>query len=216
MVAEFVKRIMRWRRLSGMRRIGTVFISIGFLMFSLLFGPIIRKRLSYDVATRYPILSQKLHHTRNSLNMEAPVSSEFGLVIPKLNINVPVVAEVDSDVPHFYFQKLHDGVAHFKGTAKPNERGNTVIYGHSSSISGVESSPYDFVFVLLDKLTKGDIIELYWHNQPLQYQVKQVVVKDAQAFELLDQTVGAPTVTLLTCWPPGTDLKRLAVVAEQL
>lgn len=215
MVVNFILWILRrWRRISPTRRVGVVCAVVGLFLLVWLYGPIARQRLTYDISSGYPALKQKLHLAQNVVS-DRPTSTEFGLVIPKLSINVPVVADVESDVPHIYFQKLRSGVAHYKGTAKPDELGNTVIYGHSSIIPGIERTPYDTIFVLIDKLAPGDPITLYWHNQRYLYQVQKVQIKSDQALEILDQAVTTPTLTLLTCWPPGTDLKRLIVTAER-
>ncbi len=173
-----------------------------------------------------PIYSKRAHYDRTQSIVEgninasttsdtAPVSTEFGLFIPKINVNVPIVADVDGDVARVYFQKLKDGVAHFKGTAKPDQVGNTVIFGHSSAIPGIVATPYAQTFLLLDKLKKGDKITVYYRGQPYYYVVDSVKSMPDDALDILKATDSA-TLTLFTCWPPGTDFKRMVVVSHKI
>lgn len=145
---------------------------------------------------------------------QTPVSESFGLVIAKLNVNVPVVKNVSGTIGKEYYAKLRDGVAHQAGTPTPDKGGNTVIFGHSSSVPGVQSAPYDEAFLLLDKLKPGDALTVFYNKQPYSYTVQTVTKVGAGDVQIVDNTPNNQ-VTLYTCWPPGTNVERLAVVATR-
>lgn len=143
-----------------------------------------------------------------------PVSGEYGLVIPKIGLNAPVLAEVSGENPKEYYQKLKSGVAHQKGTAKPDQTGNTVIFGHSSAVPGVQAGKYAEVFLLLDKLIINDEIKLYYKGKEYLYRVQSVKVVPESTTSILNKS-SESILTIYTCWPPGTDIKRLVVVAKR-
>ncbi|KXK08751.1 MAG: hypothetical protein UZ21_OP11001000302 [Microgenomates bacterium OLB22] len=53
-----------------------------------------------------------------------PVDTDFGIVIPKINANARIVADVDPAQKKVYLDALEHGVAHAKGTALPGENGH--------------------------------------------------------------------------------------------
>lgn len=149
---------------------------------------------------------------RGSPLPDEPVSGEFGLVVPALKLNVPIIKDVSGIEGREYFTKLKRGVAHQAGTPTPDQGGNTVLFGHSSTVPGVTPSPYDEAFLLLDKLQPGDPIYLYYGKLRHTYTVSSITRVAPGDLHILDNTPEAK-VTLYTCWPPGTDAQRLVVSA---
>lgn len=140
-----------------------------------------------------------------------PIVSEFKLVIPKLNINVNVSPEVDGSNNNVYIEALKNGVAHYKGTAMPNSGSNVLIFGHSSGLYGY--GPYQTIFAKLNNLLPGDKVQVIFNGKTFEYTVdsKKIVTST-------DVSIAAPTereqLTLMTCWPIGSDQKRLVVIAK--
>jgi len=66
----------------------------------------------------------------------------------------------------------------------------------------------------LGKLTDGDEIYIYYNNQKYTYKVVDKKVVDPSAVFYLGKNGRGNTLTLQTCYPPGTTLKRLVVIAE--
>jgi LPXTG-site transpeptidase (sortase) family protein len=137
--------------------------------------------------------------------------TDWSLSIAKLDIQAPIILNVDGADKDAYFKSLQSGVAQMKGTAKPGE-GNTVIFGHSNFY---EDDPGKFktVFAHLDQLVIGDEIQIVSKEQALIYIVSKTEMVDAT-----DVSVAQPTenkqLTLITCWPPGTINQRLIVIAD--
>ena len=65
-------------------------------------------------------------------------------------------------------------------------------------------------------MEKDDPIKLFYEDKEFSYlvQTKQIVASDAIQF--LNYEAKAETLTLMTCWPPGTSLRRLIVQATRL
>ncbi len=85
----------------------------------------------------------------------------FHLVIPSLNLDAPVIADVDGSNKEEYFKALENGVAHFKGTAKPGEGSNIFIFGHSSFYKNRPGN-YKEIFKNLEQVKTGDEIILWY------------------------------------------------------
>ena len=133
--------------------------------------------------------------------------------IPKINVVAPV--NYEPSVQEAAIQKsLETGVVHYGNTAKPGEIGNAAIFGHSSN-DWWEPGNYKFVFVLLDKLAPGDQITIDYQSKRYVYEVTGSKVVEPTNMSVLDQTP-TPTLSIITCTPPGTSLKRLVVTAKQI
>lgn len=145
----------------------------------------------------------------------ANISNEPRIIIPKINVDVPVVYDVTTYEESAIQEGLERGVVHYGQTAVPGENGNNVIVGHSSN-SFWNDGDYKFAFVLLDRLNNGDTFELHYQGERYIYEVfKKEVVSPSDvsvAFAQYDQ----PVTTLITCTPPGTNWNRLVVVARQI
>ncbi|MCX7881529.1 MAG: sortase [Patescibacteria group bacterium] len=185
---------------------GFIFLLTGFLIFFLTFYPVIKQEVKYQITIK------KL--SKDRIKEIKPVDQEFGIVIPKIQANAKVIANVDPFNEKIYQQALTKGVAHAKGTALPDVIGNTFIFSHSS-VDWYTANRYNSVFYLLNKLEKDDEIYLYYQKQKYHYQVTEKKIVDASEMSYLkgdDNRV--KTLTLMTCWPPGTNLKRLIVIAR--
>jgi len=143
------------------------------------------------------------------------------LIIPKLNKNIPIIdtdpanlATADINTLEDAFQEdLKNGVIHFPGTANPGEPGNVFITGHSSYYLW-DDGRYKDVFARLNKLAVGDDIVVYYNQQKYTYKVREkreVKKDDISILEQGDEKI----LTLMTCTPVGTNLRRLVIVAEQ-
>jgi LPXTG-site transpeptidase (sortase) family protein len=137
------------------------------------------------------------------------------LIIPKINVEIPVVYDVPTIEESAVEKGLERGVVHYANTAMPGQDGNVVIFGHSSN-NIFNPGKYKFAFVLLSKLENGDTFYIQKDGKRYTYQVykKQIVVPSNVG--VLTNTNKAATATLITCDPPGTSTNRLVVTAEQI
>ena len=177
----------------------------------------------------YPVISQELLYFINRPNPDSkivlksnnvapgkkaiiPVDTEFGIVIPKINANSSVVANVNWEDPKEYQVALTQGVAHAQGSVFPGQIGNVFLFAHSSA-DFYQANIYNAVFYLINKLQNGDEFTLIYKGVPYTYTVTDKKIVDADDVEYMES--GQDSVkkaTLMTCWPAGTNLKRLVVV----
>lgn len=145
------------------------------------------------------------------------VSDDPRLIIPKINVDVPVVYDVGTDHDS-QMTAMAQGVAHFPipgANSHPGEKGNTVISGHSSN-DLFDSGNYKFIFAQLERLNEGDTIYANYKGIRYTYIVtKKEVVRPNQVDKLVYAT-DKPVMTLITCTPLGTALNRLLITAEQI
>ena len=145
------------------------------------------------------------------------VSQDPRLIIPKINVDVPVIYGIGPDHSS-QMAAMEKGVAHFSipgANSKPGELGNTVLSGHSSN-DLFDGGDYKFIFAQLDKLQIGDTIYANYEGVRYSYVVtKKEVVKPTQVNKLVYPT-DKPVMTLITCTPLGTSIDRLLVTAEQI
>lgn len=137
-----------------------------------------------------------------------PKIKEFGLKIEKLNILVPIIKDVNGENKTAYNKALNDGVAHYKGTALPGQNSNIFIFGHSSTI--FNKGNYATIFASLNDLEKGDEAQIFYQNQIYSYKVSAKEIVEKTDIEVLNPTK-KERLTLMTCWPVGTNSKRLVV-----
>ena len=144
---------------------------------------------------------------------------ENRLIIPKIGKNIPLV-----DVPgintfdfdhmeNIFMQELEKGVVRYPGTALPGEKGNAFIFGHSSNYPWVKGE-YNEVFALLDELEYGDQIIVYYNQKKFIYTIREKKVVHPGDVKALERHDDKAEISLMTCWPVGTTLKRMLVFAE--
>jgi len=150
-------------------------------------------------------------------NSNITVGPEPRLIIPKINVDVPVAYDIGNDYAS-QMEAMTNGVAQFAipgANSHPGQIGNTVIAGHSSN-DLLDYGNYKFIFAQLDKLEVGDTIYANYQSVRYVYTVtKKEVVKPTEVSALVYETT-QPMLTLLTCTPLGTAINRLLITAEQI
>ena len=143
------------------------------------------------------------------------VGPEPEVIIPKINVEVPVVYDVGSTDEQAIQAALERGVVHYPTTPNPGQKGNSVIVGHSSN-NIFNKGKYKFAFVLLNKLETGDLFYLTKDGVRYAYRVYEKRIVSPTDTSVLGPTSKPATATLITCDPPGTSINRLIVVGEQI
>lgn len=137
------------------------------------------------------------------------------VIIPKINVEIPVVYNEPSVDEEAIQTALERGVVHYATTPNPGEKGNAVIFGHSSN-NILNPGKYKFAFVLLSRLENGDTFYLTKDGIRYAYQVYDKRIVKPTDVSVLGTTDKPATATLITCDPPGTSLNRLIVVGQQI
>ncbi len=150
------------------------------------------------------VISQK----RSVLDM-----SDNSVAIPVIDVKAPITFKVNNTAKEVA-AGLENGTIQINGTALPGQIGNMYITGHSSNYIWAKGD-YNSVFALLDKLVVGDMVYVKYNSIVYEYKVtdqKIVSPKDVSVLKSSGQSV----LTLVTCWPVGTSLKRVVVTANQV
>jgi len=145
----------------------------------------------------------------------AAVSPNPEVIIPKINVEIPVVYDQTSINEAAMETSLEQGVVHYATTPYPGEMGNAVIFGHSSN-NIFNPGKYKFAFVLLSRLDNGDLFYLTRNGKEYAYQVYKKEIVEPTDVSVLNSTDKPATATLITCDPPGTSLHRLVVIGQQI
>ncbi len=182
--------------------IGNVLILFAAIFAFLTFAPALRQEVNYQ--------TKEIFDTKKDLT---PPNTDFSIVIPKIEAVAPVFSNINPFDISKYLPVLYKGVAHAAGTSFPGEIGNTYLFAHSTD-AFFNVGRYNAVFYLLGKLEEGDEIKVYYQDKEYIYIVREKKVVSPEAVKYLGD-FGGKTLTLQTCYPPGTTLKRLIVIAEQ-
>ena len=149
---------------------------------------------------------------------DAAVGPDPRLIIPKLNVDVPVIYGVNAADHNAQMKAMEKGAAHFSiagANAVPGQVGNAVFSAHSSN-DAFAPGDYKFVFAQNEKLVKDDIMYMHYQGKRYTYAVtKKEVVMPNEVSRVQIQT-DKPMLTLISCVPLGTAEKRLLVFAEQI
>ncbi len=149
-------------------------------------------------------------------NLSGSVGKDPKLIIPKINVELPVVYDVETIEESAIQAGLENGVVHYATTSNPGELGNGAIFGHSSN-NILNKGKYKFAFVLLSRLESGDTFYIEKDGVRYVYKIfEKKVVPPTDVSVLGDVEGKTSTMALITCDPPGTTINRLVVWGEQI
>jgi LPXTG-site transpeptidase (sortase) family protein len=144
------------------------------------------------------------------------VGSTPEVIIPKINVEIPVDYSQTTTDENQIENALEKGIVHYPSTVQPGQQGNAAYFGHSSN-NIFNPGKYKFAFVLLHELVLGDTFYLTNNGKAYVYKVISRDVVDPSDVGVLNAVPGqTATATLITCDPPGTSLKRLVIVGQQI
>lgn len=207
------------------RIIPLVFILTGILLILVSFGPLVKDEVwfylkewrgqiysinKYDAQKDSPF-ARFLTNTPVNLT---PVNKDFSIIIEKIGVNSPIIADVSISDSVAYNKALRDGIAHASISQYPSDKpGNVYLFAHSS-INFWELGKYATVFNLLRKLNVKDKIHVYYKQNLFIYEVVNKEVMKGWNVYPITRSVLEPLLTLQTCDPPGTTINRLVVTAK--
>jgi sortase A len=134
-----------------------------------------------------------------------PTVKSYTLSIPKLQINDAVVSTQDYNVGSH--------LVNYGGTAVPPDKGNAVIFGHSTLPQLYSPGNYKTIFAKLHMIEVGDTIIATVAGVDYTYKITQIQIVSPSDFAPLMQRYDQSYLTVITCTPPGTTWERLVVKA---
>jgi sortase A len=132
--------------------------------------------------------------------------TDYSLSIPKLGIEDARVQIGGED--------MMENLVQYPGTALPGQYGNSVIFGHSVLPQFFNPKNYKTIFSTLPTLKEGDEILIDFDGIRYRYLVRKMVEAKPEDVTILEQNYDSQWLSLITCVPPGTYLRRLIVRAQ--
>ncbi len=180
-------------------------------------------------ATVTPAPTPTLAPTPTPQPVAAPTGHAVRLVIPALQLDVPVVEVgwrivTDPAGKRTTEWEIADNAAgHHINSAAPGTVGNVVISGHNNTQGAVFAAISRDHDQPAPQLVPGSRIEVLTDNgQQFNYQVQKVELVAEENVPLSQRLANAryleptrePVLTLITCWPPDGYSHRIIVVAQ--
>ena len=144
------------------------------------------------------------------------------LIIPDLNINAPLIDTEENRVIDFskenFDEELTKGVVKYPTTPTPGNKGNTLIFGHTSS-EWWKKNEYGVIFRNIPKLKAGQKFYVIWNGKKTAYEMverKVVRPKDVENYYHEFSDKNESYLTLMGCYPIWTADKRMMVVAKKI
>jgi len=132
--------------------------------------------------------------------------SSYYISIPKLKIKEAEVIFGSTD--------LKKSLIHYPKTALPGQYGSPVIFGHSVLPQFFNPESYLTIFSTLYRLKQGDEIFVNYDQIQYKYLVEEMFEVQPTDLSVLEQRFDDRYLTLITCSPPGTYLRRLIIKAR--
>jgi LPXTG-site transpeptidase (sortase) family protein len=145
--------------------------------------------------------------------------NEYTITIPKILAFSNIVDNVSPFNREEYLKVLEsDVVAQAKDTAKPGSGLGkmTYLFAHSTTES-LNMLRKNAVFYLLGELNNNDVIFIDKNGKNYTYRVYRQLVVEANQIQYLNYSDPKKELLILqTCWPIGTNWKRLLIFAERV
>jgi len=203
-----------------LKYLGILLLLVGITILFFTYQPLIRSYFDYKFSPK-PIEEVKVEIIKEDEEITTEivkdteivfVDNNFGLYIPKIQANAKVIKNVNPYDYDAYRNALIYGVVHAKGTALPNENGNVFLFAHST-VNFYERRKYNVYFYLLGELKKDDPIYVSYQGTIYKYKVLEFKVVKPEEIQYLGTYMEQDTLTLMTCWPVGSNTKRAVVTA---
>ncbi len=152
-----------------------------------------------------------------SFNTVPPVDR---IIIPSLGLDVPIITTEHMESTDFtqadFDDELDQWIVKYPTTPAPGEEGNTLLFGHTS-YEVWKQNPYGTIFKDLPKLKDSTLIQILRKWNLYEYKVVDLFIvtpKQVNDQYMTYQNAGGSYITLMWCYPLGTDNKRIMVVAK--
>jgi sortase A len=138
--------------------------------------------------------------------LQTPKVSRYTVSFPSINlVDVPV---------EIYGSDLGKNAIQYSGTALPGALGNPVIFGHSTLAQLYKpNDPYS-IFNHLPQVKVGDEITVNYDGFTYKYIIRDTREVKPTQISVLDQRYDRREITIITCVPLGTYLRRFVARAE--
>lgn len=188
-------------------------MAIGYLTY--LYWPLATSIISYN--NQKNRTGTEIVDIKKEIETNVPVE-EFSIRIPKILASAEVKTNVSPFDKKEYLPVLEQGlIAQAKNSSMPGQKDKAIyLFAHSTS-QGVQMVRKNSVFYLLGELKTDDPIFINYNGKVYAYKVYAQKVVGASEIEYLNYGENGKEILILqTCWPLGTDWKRLLIFAERI
>lgn len=166
------------------------------------------------------IVNNSLQENLNSYNLDFNLLPPTDrVIIPKINVNTPLLQSsfnkhIDTISKEDFDKDLYNGVVQYPTTPAAGMWWNTLIFWHTSYESW-KKNPYATIFSWLPKLKNGDSMQVVQNGKLYEYEVvgRSIISPNKVNEEYLKYTKGN-YLTLLGCYPIGSDKQRILVIGK--
>jgi len=137
--------------------------------------------------------------------------SPIKILIPSINLSVTVQNPTSLDA-EVLDRGLLKGAVRYPTSAKLGEKGNMVIFGHSSYLPIVHNQAYK-TFNGIQNLSPGDVVVVYSSSRTYTYKIRNVERESANNGGISLLVTGS-VLTLATCDSFGKKTDRFVVTAD--
>ena len=161
-------------------------------------------------------LKQGLASYNMSFNTLPPADR---VIIPEIDINVPLLqSSFNKNIAQITKEDmdkdLYNGVVQYPTTPHAGQDGNMLIFWHTS-YEARKHNPYATVFSKLPKLKEGSVVQIVQWNKLHTYKIiTRKIVKPTKVNDEYMKYTKWNYLTLLGCYPIGSDTNRILVVGE--
>lgn len=217
---------------------GFLLISIGLVVFSFPFWPIIRYKVAGPISTPeapvFPYESnliaddgtvaapetenplQILTNVREAVNAPLPTPRRVKAKVTQKKRpadNRLVIPKIGVNLPIVEGDNsenaLWKGAWRVTDSSNPKEGGNTVLSAHRFRYR----PPSNLTLYLLDQVKKGDVMIVYWEGKEYDYRVSDTKIVPRENTDIAEPTL-TDQLTVFTCHPLFSTKERLVVVGE--
>lgn len=161
-----------------------------------------------ESGTDFTQLSNWFENDQTKLSQDSVMQkrTQYLITIPKLKVESAVVIVGSLD--------LKSSLIQYPQTALPGQFGSPVVFGHSVLPQFFNPKSYLTIFSTLYKLKQGDQILINFDGVEYKYLVEEMYEVLPTDLSVLEQRFDGRYLTLITCTPPGTYLRRLVIKAR--
>ena len=193
--------------------VGTFIFCLAIGYFVYLYWPLAKSIIVYRSSGKIVTTEVEQKITETKVTKE-----EFFIKIPMISASAEVKKNISPFDKKEYLPVLEeDFVAQAKGTGLPGQADKAIyLFAHSTK-QGIQMVRQNSVFYLLGELKTDDFVFIGYNGEIYKYKVYSQKIVGANDVEYLNyKEEGKEILILQTCWPIGTDWKRLLVFAERI
>lgn len=159
-----------------------------------------------------PQLSPSRDSSSSRIEREPAILPER-IVIPEIGMDLPVQNIESRDIEVLY-DELKSGPIRYVDSARLGEKGNVLIFGHSSRLPIVKNQMYK-AFNRISELERGDVIRVSGGGREYLYSVVAVEPMDIKdPTSVISLTKDAKRLTLVTCDTQTGKTARFVLTAD--